>query len=636
MHTALAYEAQKLVIEATVGTGAAPASAAAPSRSQPHSTATSLPAAARTGSCHGRAVRCGGSGCSEPACVCRLRARSTAVELQADPERGDLRVRVHGRRAGVHSAERGRQRAGRCRRRRRWCGRPDRAGRHGRCRRRTGFGEPGRVALRRGWRRRQPRRCPRCRRVERGRRRRERQQWRWRWRVRRAYDLVPVRLSRQQRLAGLATGGGRRRRRRRSRNFLSAFLAGTGGAAATAGGNAQQAGGSGGAPGTLSNGGAGGAGGIGDLDPLVHQELPGQAGTSGQGGSGSGTAAGGQIGSGGGGGGGYYGGGGGGSGPGANATLRARGRRRWRRRRLICTRRHQRPGRGRRGTVRDDHVHAPRRVRLAAEPVIRSPAAGDAQPVPAGHRHEYRRRAAACHGPDLHRLRFRGLPGELRRLPRGRDRPRHLLHRQRELRAPGAGLAYRDAQRQEQTTRSRRPRSSCRAQAHSSRRAPRDPPGPQDLRARWEQRVLQARQEQLVLRARREQLGRPGSSGPAGPQGATGAPGPQGTTGAPGPAGPPGPSGKVICNRTAVAELLCAVIFPRGSWSTNSITGVVSYNISRRGRTIETGNVTPRHGRLTVRSRRLRPGRYLLSITIRSGGQHRVLLRRTMSIRSRP
>ncbi|OAI38871.1 hypothetical protein AYO39_03375, partial [Actinobacteria bacterium SCGC AG-212-D09] len=126
--------------------------------------------------------------------------------------------------------------------------------------------------------------------------------------------------------------------------------------------------------------------------------------------------------------------------------------------------------------------------------------------------------------------------------------------------------------------------------------------------------------------------GSPGSSGPAGPQGATGAPG---TTGAPGPAGPPGPSGKVICNRTPVAELLCSVIFPRGSWSTNSA-GVVSYNISRRGRTIETGNVTPRHGRLTVRSRRLRPGRYLLSVTILRGGQRRVLVRQTMSIRSRP
>ncbi len=123
-------------------------------------------------------------------------------------------------------------------------------------------------------------------------------------------------VSLDSRLVVAAGGGGGG-----AADLPSAFLAGAGGAAATAGGNAQQAGGSGGAPGTLSNGGAGGAGGIGDLDPLVHQELPGQAGTSGQGGSGSGTAAGGQVGSGGGGGGGYYGGGGGGSGPGANATL---------------------------------------------------------------------------------------------------------------------------------------------------------------------------------------------------------------------------------------------------------------------------------------------------------------------------
>jgi hypothetical protein len=92
----------------------------------------------------------------------------------------------------------------------------------------------------------------------------------------------------------------------------------------------------------------------------------------------------------------------------------------------------------------------------------------------------------------------------------------------------------------------------------------------------------------------------------------------------------------VICNRTTAAEMLCAIIFPRGSWSTSSITGLVSYNISRRGRTVETGNGTLRHGRLTVRPGRLRPGRYLLSVTIRSGGHHRLLVRRTLSIDSRP
>jgi hypothetical protein len=70
----------------------------------------------------------------------------------------------------------------------------------------------------------------------------------------------------------------------------------------------------------------------------------------------------------------------------------------------------------------------------------------------------------------------------------------------------------------------------------------------------------------------------------------------------------------VICNHTNVADLRCAIIFPRGTWSTSRVAGTVSYDISRHSRTIETGNAMLRHGRLTVRSRRLRRGRYLPSL----------------------
>ena len=399
-------------------------------------------------------------------------------------------------------------------------------------------------------------------------------------------------------------------------------LAGVGGAAGSAGGNAEQGGGSGGAPGTLSNPGAGGAAGIGTFS---RPGLPGQAGALGQGGSGSGNPAAGQIGFGGGGGAGFYGGGGGGSGPdstdaepdlgggggGGGASYAPDGTTG-----LAAT--------GAASSVTITYM-LPGRVRLAAEPVVRSPGAGDAQPLAAGHRHQHGRRAAARHGPDVHRLRRRRLPGELRRLPRGRDRPRHHLHRERELRAPGAGIAHRDAQRQEQ-----RPAHAGHGRAVGHRLTARGGYAGTDRGTRTS--VTDGSNRSTGLQRARGPQGLAGAAGPQGPKGASGPQGPQGTPGA---QGPPGPSGKVICNHTNVAELLCAIIFPRGTWSTNRIADTISYNISRRGRTIETGNATLRHGRLTVRSRRLRPGRYLLSITIGHGAQQRTLLHQTVSIHSR-
>jgi hypothetical protein len=119
-----------------------------------------------------------------------------------------------------------------------------------------------------------------------------------------------------------------------------------------------------------------------------------------------------------------------------------------------------------------------------------------------------------------------------------------------------------------------------------------------------------------------------GAQGPTGPQGATG---PQGTTG---PQGPPGPAGKVICNDTSAARVLCSIIFKPGTWSTNNTAMVARFHISRQGRTIAAGKVTIRHGRVTVRSPRLRPGRYLLTITIGTGPRQRTVTRRTVNISS--
>jgi hypothetical protein len=127
-----------------------------------------------------------------------------------------------------------------------------------------------------------------------------------------------------------------------------------------------------------------------------------------------------------------------------------------------------------------------------------------------------------------------------------------------------------------------------------------------------------------------------GPAGPAGPQGMTGASGPTGPQGAVGPAGPQGPAGpagKVICSNTSVAQLLCSIIFAPGTWSTSQPAGHVSYDIRRHGRTIASGKVQIRHARAIVRFRSLPTGRYTLTVTIRSHGRTRTLLRKTMIIR---
>ncbi len=123
-----------------------------------------------------------------------------------------------------------------------------------------------------------------------------------------------------------------------------------------------------------------------------------------------------------------------------------------------------------------------------------------------------------------------------------------------------------------------------------------------------------------------------GSGPTAGPQGPVGPQGPAGAQGQTGPTGPQGPSGKVTCNNTLAAQLLCTVIFAPGTWSTARPAGLASYDISRHGRTVESGTIRVRHGRVTLRSRRLSPGRYALTVTIGTGHHTVTLLRRTVII----
>jgi hypothetical protein len=156
MPTTLVYEAQKAAIEERLRQAQFRHQPPRSSRPQPHSTATSRPARRRPP----RAM-VGLLGLAGAIAVSLLAFASSALaalpsNCRQTQHRGDVRVRVHGPRAGVHGAKRGRQRAGRCPRRGRRRRRSDHAGRHRRCRGRTGLGQPRRGALHRVWRRRQP------------------------------------------------------------------------------------------------------------------------------------------------------------------------------------------------------------------------------------------------------------------------------------------------------------------------------------------------------------------------------------------------------------------------------------------------------------------------------------------------
>jgi beta-glucosidase len=108
--------------------------------------------------------------------------------------------------------------------------------------------------------------------------------------------------------------------------------------------------------------------------------------------------------------------------------------------------------------------------------------------------------------------------------------------------------------------------------------------------------------------------GPPGPQGPAGPQGAAGPAGPQG------PAGPPGPAGRVICRTTNAAQVLCTLLFPDGTWSTQpSAARTAKFSLIRGTRTYASGTRVLRAGKLTITllaRRTVRPGTYRLRITV--------------------
>jgi hypothetical protein len=124
--------------------------------------------------------------------------------------------------------------------------------------------------------------------------------------------------------------------------------------------------------------------------------------------------------------------------------------------------------------------------------------------------------------------------------------------------------------------------------------------------------------------------GATGAQGPAGPQGL---PGPTGSQGPTGPVGPTGPSGKVVCRSTVAAQILCALTFAPGTWTTQPKSAVDGYRITRAGHTVADGTVRIRRGHATVTNPgHLAPGRYTLTITSGSPQHRKVVLRRTITV----
>jgi virginiamycin B lyase len=127
--------------------------------------------------------------------------------------------------------------------------------------------------------------------------------------------------------------------------------------------------------------------------------------------------------------------------------------------------------------------------------------------------------------------------------------------------------------------------------------------------------------------------GAAGSTGASGPQGPAGSAGPQGPTGAQGPIGPAGPAGRVICNNTLAAKVLCTVLFAPGSWTTNSTT-VASYALARDHRVYAHGSIAIHHGRVTLPPlRHLRRGNYRLTIAVGRGPRRHTVVDRMIRVR---
>jgi hypothetical protein len=121
--------------------------------------------------------------------------------------------------------------------------------------------------------------------------------------------------------------------------------------------------------------------------------------------------------------------------------------------------------------------------------------------------------------------------------------------------------------------------------------------------------------------------GAPGEKGAAGASGATGSAGTQGPAGPAGPAGKEGPAGKV--------ELVtCKKVKKKMKCTTETVSGTVKFTtssaratLSRHGVVYAAGTASDGHGSMSLRLipvRKLRPGRYTLTLTSGSGRYERI------------
>ncbi len=126
-----------------------------------------------------------------------------------------------------------------------------------------------------------------------------------------------------------------------------------------------------------------------------------------------------------------------------------------------------------------------------------------------------------------------------------------------------------------------------------------------------------------------------GPAGPAGEKGASGTPGapgaagPQGLTGAQGPAGPPGKVEIVTC-KTVKGKQHCTVKLVSGTVKFTATGQSARATLSRHGLVYAAGTARVAPGRLSLRLsplRRLRPGRYTLTLISGTGRHERVSTR---------
>jgi hypothetical protein len=92
----------------------------------------------------------------------------------------------------------------------------------------------------------------------------------------------------------------------------------------------------------------------------------------------------------------------------------------------------------------------------------------------------------------------------------------------------------------------------------------------------------------------------------------------------------------VICRNTPAAKLACDALFAPGTWKVAGTATTARATVSLHNRAYARGTATiSRRGRVRLHLRKLhpmRPGRYLLTLTI-GHGRHTRMIRQTIHIR---